>query len=170
MQSVRPGSSVLPPFLLLHTSCSMHPSLDPAACGSQDLPHPCDDPCPFCHLTPFLRHIGEARIPEHSLQRSWQQLQEADPAQRLRCHSQTVSSSRLMRSLIPQPPLYSASLCAQPRAEWVGRTSGTGGGSLGVLRGGDSIMAETAGARCGGPPRVWTGGQRGGNTGCAFWA
>lgn len=59
-------------------------------------PTPCGDPCPLCHLTPFLRHIGEARIPEPSLQRSWQQLQEADLPS---VSGVTVTSCRLMRRL-----------------------------------------------------------------------
>lgn len=131
-QSVRPGRSFCPAppstfaYLLLCAPFTGPSSLvAPRIC-----PTPCDDPCPLCHLTPFLRHIGEARIPEPSRPRSWQQLQEADPAQ---VSGVTPKPSRLPAHALPHSTATTSfgSLCAQPRAAWAGRTPGTGGGSLG---------------------------------------
>lgn len=86
----------------------------------QELPYP---PlmtfAPFCHLTPLLRHIEEGRIPAPSLGHSWQQLQEAGPAQHLRCHSMQAGA------------LGPASQCEQDR----GRQEGLQGLEEGAVTG-----------------------------------
>lgn len=70
--------------------CTLHWTQKPPGAA---LP-PADDLCPLLPPEPLLRHIEEGRIPAPSLGHSWQQLQEAGPAQHLRCHSTQAGALR----------------------------------------------------------------------------